>query len=66
MTKTTAIDFDDFEELLDRVLERAEDLNETEYEFVSGLEERYGNYGDRTFVTHEQYDWLKRLAEDED
>ena len=56
-----ASDIDDFEDLLDD----AEDHAETDWEndFVADMRDRYEQDGDNTFVSYNQLDKLREIAE---
>lgn len=56
-----AEDIDDYEDLLDDAEDHAESVWEND--FVADMRDRYEQYGDSTFVSYEQLDKLREIAE---
>lgn len=54
-------DVSEFDVLLDQAELGAR--SEHECEFVEGLREKFDQWGDRTFLSDAQLEWLHRLAE---
>ena len=57
----TASDWDDFDELLDAALELK--LRGKKWRFVADMKEKFDEYGDETYVSRAQYDWLKSIVD---
>ncbi len=62
---TRARDFFEDESSFEEMLEEADSnaRSESDREFVTDMIEFSETYGLQTFMTHRQYEWLKRLAE---
>jgi hypothetical protein len=50
-------------EIVARLSDRTGEMYDSEAEFIIDLTERFAQYGDRTFITTAQINWLRSLKE---
>jgi DnaJ-class molecular chaperone len=49
--------------LIEEIKDFYEELNDKEKTFISDMEDRFTKYGLGTYVSDDQYEWIKRIYE---